>query len=236
MVRFWKNEKGYREIDEYLQQEQRQTMKTTAKQYENGQRVLIIAVMVLGISGMHMLLPHDFAKTHVVARELYFLPVILSAFWFGLRGALITSLSITAFYFTYSLLHWQGFTPDDLDRLLEIFFFNAVAIITGFLQDRQRAHAREKLESIKALAATVGHEINSPLFVAMGNVELLQDDFEEDSETYEELEGIRVSLKEIKVLVKKISQIEEVVTRDYDGTSKIVDLGKSSTGTDFPAN
>ncbi len=192
--------------------------------------------MVLGISGMHIFLPHDFPKTHVVARELYFLPVILSAFWFGLRGALITSLSITAFYFTYTVFYWQGFSPDDLDRLLEIFFFNAVAIITGFLQDRQKAHAREKLESIKALAATVGHEINSPLFVAMGNVELLQDDFDQNSETYEELEGIRVSLKEIKVLVKKISRIEEVVTRDYDGTSRIVDLGKSSTGTGPLAN
>ncbi len=207
-------------------------MKVNSGRYENIQKILIIAVMVLGISGMHILLPHDFPKTHVVARELYFLPVILSAFWFGLRGALITSLSITAFYFTYSIFHWQGFTPDDLDRLLEIFFFNAVAIITGFLQDRQRAHAREKLESIKALAATVGHEINSPLFVAMGNVELLQDDFEEDSEPYQELDGIRTSLKEIKGLVKKISRIEEVVTRDYDGTSKIVDLGESSISGD----
>ena len=211
-------------------------MKVNSGRYENIQKMLIIAVMVLGISGMHILLPHDFPKTHVVARELYFLPVILSAFWFGLRGALITSLSITTFYFTYSIFHWQGFTPDDLDRLLEIFFFNAVAIITGFLQDRQRAHAREKLESIKALAATVGHEINSPLFVAMGNVELLQDDFEEESETYGELEGIRTNLKEIKGLVKKISLIEEVVTRDYDGTTRIVDLGKSSPETSSQAN
>ena len=236
MVAYLKNGKRYLKIGEDLQREQRQTMKTTAGRYENRSRILIITVLVLGISGMHMLLSYDFPKTHVVARELYFLPVILSGFWFGLRGALITSLSISAFYLTYSLLHWQGFTPNDLDRLLEIFFFNAVAIITGFLEDRQRAHAREKLESIKALAATVGHEINSPLFVAMGNVELLQDDFEENSETYEELEGIRVSLKEIKVLVKKISQIEEVVTRDYDGTSRIVDLGKSSSGMDFQAN
>lgn len=207
-------------------------MKATLERYENIQKLLIIAVMVVGISGMHILLPHDFPRTHVVARELYFLPVILSAFWFGLRGALITSLSITAFYFTYALFHWQGFSTDDLDRLLEILFFNVVATVTGFLQDRQKAHAREKLESIKALAATVGHEINSPLFVAMGNVELLQDDFEEDSEPYQELDGIRTSLKEIKGLVKKISRIEEVVTRDYDGTSKIVDLEESSNGWD----
>lgn len=211
-------------------------MKATPERYENIQKLLIIVVMVMSISGMHLVLPHDFPKTHVVARELYFLPVILSAFWFGLRGAVITSFSITAFYLTYSVIHWNSFSPDDLDRLLEILFFNVVAIVTGFLQDRQKAHAREKLESVKALAATVGHEINSPLFVAMGNVELLQDDFEEESETYGELEGIRTNLKEIKGLVKKISLIEEVVTRDYDGTTRIVDLGKSSPEIDSQAN
>ncbi|RUM35480.1 MAG: hypothetical protein DSY58_06830 [Desulfobulbus sp.] len=206
-------------------------MSTLAKSSGSRKKMFTIIAMIAVISSLHLLFPHDFSRTHVVARELYFLPVILSAFWFGLRGALLTSLSITAFYFTYSVFHWQGFSPDDLDRLLEIFFFNAVAVITGFLQDSQRAHAREKLESVKALAATVGHEINSPLFVAMGNVELLQDDFDEDSEAYSELEGIYVSLKEIKVLVKKISLIEEVVTRDYDGTTRIVDFTKSKKET-----
>ncbi|MBU0664438.1 MAG: hypothetical protein KJ990_07845 [Proteobacteria bacterium] len=102
-----------------------------------------------------------------------------------------------------------------------------MAVTTGFLQDRQKAHAREKLESIKALAGTVAHEMNSPLFVAMGNLELLQDDFEQDSEPYREMEGIKSNLNKLKTLVKRISQLEEVVTRDYDGTSRIVDLDKS---------
>ncbi len=191
--------------------------------------LLTIVLMVIGISGLHLFVSRDFEKGHILARELYFLPIILSAFWFGLRGAVITALSITAFYLTYSAFHWRGFTPDDLDRLLEICLFNIVAVTTGFLQDRQKAHAREKLESIKALAGTVAHEMNSPLFVAMGNLELLQDDFEQDSEPYRELEGIKSNLNKLKTLIKRISKLEEVVTRDYDGTSRIVDLDKSSS-------
>jgi len=192
------------------------------------QKLLTVVLLVIGISGLHLAVSHDFEKGHILARELYFVPIILSAFWFGLRGAVITSTVITAFYFTYSLFHWRGFTPHDMDVLLEILLFNVVAVTTGFLQDRQKLHAREKLESVKALAGTVAHEMNSPLFVALGNLELLQDDFIQDSEQYLEIKGVISNLKELKLLIKKISRIEDVVTRDYDGTSKIVDLDKSS--------
>jgi signal transduction histidine kinase len=194
------------------------------QQSQNKQKLLAIVCMVIGISGLHLVVPHAFEKGHIVARELYFLPIILSGFWFGLRGAVITSLSITAFYLTYATFHWRGFTPGDLDRLLEIGLFNIVAITTGFLQDRQKARTREKLESIKALAGTVAHEMNSPLFVAMGNLELLQDDFDQDSEPYQEMDGIKNNLNELKILIQKISQLEDVVIKDYYGTSKIVDL------------
>ncbi len=194
----------------------------------NKQKILTVVLLVIGISGLHLAVSHDFEKGHILARELYFVPIILSAFWFGLRGAVITAAGITTFYFTYSMFHWRGFTPHDMDVLLEILLFNVVAVTTGFLQDRQKLHARQKLESVKALAGTVAHEMNSPLFVALGNLELLQDDFTEDSEQYLEIKGVISNLKELKLLIKKISRIEDVVTRDYDGTSKIVDLDKSS--------
>lgn len=200
---------------------------TTIQQYKDKKKLLIIFFMVIGISGLHMFISRDYEKGHIIARELYFLPIILSAFWFGLRGALITVLSISIFYLSFSAVHWRGFRPDDLERLLEVGLFNIVAVTMGFLQDKQKALTREKLEAIKALSGTVAHEMNSPLFVALGNLELLQDDFDHDSEPYKELEGIKTNLNELRSLIKKISQLREVVTKDYDGTSRIVDFEKS---------
>jgi signal transduction histidine kinase len=187
-------------------------------------KLLFLAGLVLAVSGLHLFLARDMEKTHVIARELYFLPIILGAFWFGLRGGVLTALAVTAFYLTYTVVHWQGFSTGDLDRLLELVFFNIVAVIVGLLQDRQKARQREKLEAVRALAATVGHEINSPLFVAMGTLQLLQDEFAEDSEAFTEIAHVRKNLAEVKTLVRRISAIEDVVTRDYDGTSRIVDL------------
>lgn len=193
-------------------------------------KIAVIIVLIVGISGLHLLITHEFVKGHIVARELYFIPVILSGFWFGLRGALLTSFSVTLFYLPYSAMHWNGFTSDDLDRLLEIALFNVVAVVVGFLQDRQQARNKEKFESIKAMAATVAHEINTPLFVAMGNLELLQDDFEKDSVPYEDIAGVLRSLGQMKELVKKISLLENIVTEKYDGTSVIVNIDQSISG------
>ncbi len=200
---------------------------------ESKWKIAVVILLITGISGLHLLITHEFVKGHIVARELYFIPVILSGFWFGLRGGLFTSFTVTLFYLPYSAMHWNGFTPDDLDRLLEIALFNVVAVVVGFLQDRQQARNREKFESIKAMAATVAHEINTPLFVAMGNLELLQDDFEKDSVPYEEISGVMENLGQMKELVKKISLLENIVTETYDGTSVIVNLEKSISEKSF---
>jgi len=199
------------------------------KKNDTIKKILILTILVSAISLLHLFMTHDLEKSHVFARELYFLPIILSAFWFGLRGALITALTITAFYLTYSFFHWNNFSAKDLDRLLEIGLYNIIAGIVGFLQDRQKARAKEKLESIKALAGTVAHEMNSPLFVGMGTLELLQTDFDKESYPFREIETILKNLNQLKVLITKISQLEEIITKDYDGSTKIVDIEKSSS-------
>lgn len=193
-------------------------------------KLLTIALLVAGISGIHFFVSRDFEKGHIIARELYFLPIILSAFWFGLRGSLPTSITITLFYLPYSAIYWRGFIPDDLDRLLEVILYNIVALIVGLLQDRQKARTKEKNESIRAMAATVAHELNTPLFVATGTLEFLHEDFDKDSEIYIEIECVIRNLRILKEMIKKISYIETVATQDYDGTSMIVDIEKSSEG------
>lgn len=199
------------------------------QQLWNRKKVLVILLMVIGITGLHIFISGNYEKTHAVARELYYLPIILSVIWFGLRGAIMTSLSITVLYLAFSVSEWRGFSGDDMNRLLEILLFNIVAVIMGILQDRQRERNREKLEVIKALAGTVAHEMNSPLFVAIGTLEVLQENFAQGSEPYQEIDHTMKNLKQLKSLIKKISQLEEVVTKSYHGTSKIVDLDRSSS-------
>lgn len=80
------------------------------------------------------------------------------------------------------------------------------------------------------MAATVAHELNTPLFVATGTLEFLHEEFDKDSEAYIEIECVIRNLRILKEVIKKISYIETVATQDYDGTSTIVDIEKSLAG------
>jgi hypothetical protein len=58
----------------------------------------LIVILVAGISLLHYVTDQSRYHYHVFYGELYFLPIVLAGLWFGLRGALPTSLGITAFY------------------------------------------------------------------------------------------------------------------------------------------
>jgi len=196
--------------------------------FKNNQaKIILVTILVLVITGLHIATSQKHELSHIFYRELYFLPLILSAFWFGLRGAFITSLCITFVYLSYTIFHWQSLSHNDLDRLLEILLFNIVANGLGFLRDREKTIEKEKRKAIMAMASTVAHEINTPLFSAIGTSQLMQDEFNPDSDTYNDLQLIIRNLKEIKQMVKKIAAIENPEMKTYVGNSVIVDIEKS---------
>ncbi len=195
-------------------------------------RALVVAGLVLAITALHVLTAREQLRVHIVYRELYFLPLILAGLWYGLRGALITSLTVTAFYLPYTVYHWQSFSPDDLDSLLEIVLFNIVAAGVGLLRDRERTRQREKRQAVAAMAGAVAHEMNTPLFAALGTAQLLQEDFEESGAAYADLAQIIASLQQVKALVRRIASIEDVVVKSYVGAEQIADIHAAASTPD----
>jgi len=190
-------------------------------------RIFLIAALLIIITIFHYTTEQSQMYHHILFREAYFIPIIMGGVWFGLKGALSTSIAITCFYLPFTLISWGGFSPMDWDRIIEIFLFNVIAVVLGYLRDQERAREREKLEAVLAMAGTVGHELNTPLQVLLGNVQLLLEDLEGHSEACKELHGIMENLKEMNRIVKKISGIERFETRLYHGDDVIVDIERS---------
>ncbi|MBU0944321.1 MAG: GAF domain-containing protein [Proteobacteria bacterium] len=92
--------------------------------------------------------------------------------------------------------------------------------ITDKRQLEEEQLERVKLQGVVELAGTVAHEINTPLFAALGTAQLLEEDLEEQ-ELIEEVKTIIRNLKDIGVLTRKMTTMTGFESRDYVGETKI---------------
>jgi len=110
---------------------------------------------------------------HPVYREFYFIPLILAAFWFGLRGSLVASGSITLFYLVLIWTFWHGLLAEKINIFIELVFLNLVALILGLLREREHRERRrtQKMENLATIGKTISgiaHDMKVPLVAIAG--------------------------------------------------------------------
>ncbi len=210
---------------------------------------IVIAMLVVFITFLHYGTEMSRVYHHIFYRELYFLPLIFAGFWFGLRGGLITSLSITAIYLPFTLMHWQGFSPGDFDKILEILLFNIVAAGLGYLSDRRKTEekvriqtehmAREQAESASRLKSDflsiVSHELRTPLVSIIGYDELLIDGVagKLTQEQIDALKKIETNSKKLLDLINSMIELTRLEAKSLElkevGLSDLIEEIKSET-------
>ena len=132
------------------------------------QKHVLLVLLIAGITLLHYSTDQSRYYFHVFYGELYFLPIVLAAFWFGLRGALLGSVTITVCYLPFIIWNWQEFSANDLDSILSLLLCNGLAILVGVLKGRE-TRAQEKLLQTENLAvmgrslAATAHDMRTPL-------------------------------------------------------------------------
>ena len=186
-------------------------------------RLLTIIGGIIGISLLHYFTPLSEPVLHDIFQRLYYLPIILAAFWFGLKGGIGTAVIVSIVYAPHILFQWGGL---EMEKYLEILIYNLVGGVTGFLSQME-THSRKQMERTAAgleesyqalqqqseliirieeqlrnaerlsvlgeLAAVLAHEIRNPLGSIRGTAEILMDDYKPGDKKYEFLE---IMLKE----------------------------------------
>lgn len=113
-----------------------------SKPSDTRKKVLILAALVGVIAVLHYATPtepHSYHKIHIVLRKLYFLPPVVAAAWFGLRGAGITTGVVSVIFLLHAFLDWPGNYMEQANQLGELAGFWVAGLIPGWLFDRQRS-------------------------------------------------------------------------------------------------
>jgi signal transduction histidine kinase len=145
---------------------------------------------------------------HDIFRRLYYIPIVLGAFKFGVKGSLGASIIASLVYMPHAFTHYFEHDPGaTIEKTLEILLYNIVAVITGVLAQReqkerlrQESIAKElkitmekkkllekqliragKLKALGELTAGIAHEIKNPIASIKGAAETISDEIAEDS-------------------------------------------------------
>jgi two-component system, NtrC family, sensor kinase len=95
--------------------------------------------------------------------------------------------------------------------------------ITSQKSLEQEKIEREKLAGVLETAGTVAHELNSPLFAALGTAQLLRDDLEKE-EQRKEMDIILRNMQSMAELTKKMAAMTGFASKEYVGDTKIIEF------------
>jgi len=169
-------------------------------------RILVVVLMTTATVSFHygILIPDAHGGLlHAIHGRLCYIPIILSAVWFGVRGGLITAVAITAATLPYARLHGITDRHALVGEYTEMVFYVAIGLMTGVLIERQWRERRraeslqrelarqERLSSLGQMAAGLAHEIKNPLGSIQGAAEILGDGAPAGSRENELLDVLR---------------------------------------------
>jgi signal transduction histidine kinase len=130
-------------------------------------QIVLIILLVLLVTILHYSSDHGALRAHISHREFYFIPILLSSLWFGLKYGLSTSLAISLIYAPQVSLHGEA-QSNLWPVVFQVIVFNLVALMVGFLVERSRRQqarlfAIEKSAALDRAAIAVGHEMKGLL-------------------------------------------------------------------------
>jgi len=155
-------------------------------------KILALAGVIVLTLGIHYgwLIEPIFGHVHwihAIHGRFCYIPIVMAASWFGLRGGLYAATTISVLVLPYVFLSAPD-THDLAGELAEITFYFAIAILIGVLIEREfktrkkqqeaqlQAERSHELSLVGQIAAGMAHEVKNPLASIKGAADILTDD------------------------------------------------------------
>ncbi len=191
-------------------------------------RILLLTSFIILITLLHNIVTFEGPLALNIYQRLYYIPIVLAAYWFGLKGALVTSILSTISYPHHGHYHWPDRPFYTMNQYAEMIMFNVIAIVTGILSDletRQRKRYEEaaseleeaynklqnsfeqvrradRLSALGELSAGMAHEIRNPLGSIKGGIEIIEGEIDRNSKKYEF----------VQIIKKEINRLDSIIS------------------------
>jgi len=107
------------------------------------------------------------------------------------------------------------------------FIIITIRDVTAHIQLREEHRTKERLKGVLEMAGAAAHELNSPVFAALGTAQLVLDDLVEP-QLKDDLKTIIRNLNAVSELTQKMTRITRYEAKEYVGDVKIVDIRKAA--------
>ncbi|MFZ0451721.1 MAG: ATP-binding protein, partial [Desulfatiglandaceae bacterium] len=169
-------------------------------------KILGVGIMVFGILCLNYFTFPALSYRHAFYRMLFYLPLVLGCFWFGIKGAMYVTASVFLLYIPYVARTWQGLTLEDFHKILEGLLFIMIAAVLGLLVEREKRKNKELLQ-IERLAALgratseVAHDMKTPLMAIGGFA----------TQVYRKLAPEDPNRKKLEIIIKESDRLEAMI-------------------------
>jgi len=112
----------------------------------------LVFLMIAVVTALHYGTMDSHVAYHTLYRELYFVPIILVSFRYGLQKGFYTAVLVIFLYVPHIMMTWEAQPGVNIGNLLQILVYILVAVATGYLSDRENERHRQMAE-IRSLAS-----------------------------------------------------------------------------------